>query len=176
MWIYTTAAVTKHVYGTTDTASELYNTGADWVGVLFAVYNGIAALVAFGLPVLAKLTSRKTTHLISLVLGGLGLVSMYFINEPMLLILPMVGVGIAWASILSMPYAILSGALPAKKMGIYMGIFNFFIVIPQILAATLLGFFTKTLFGGEAIYTIILGGAAMVLAGFLVIFVKDVDD
>ena len=176
MWIYTTAAVTKHVYGTTDTASELYNTGADWVGVLFAVYNGIAALVAFGLPVLAKLTSRKTTHLISLVLGGLGLVSMYFINEPMLLILPMVGVGIAWASILSMPYAILSGALPAKKMGIYMGIFNFFIVIPQILAATLLGFFTITLFAGEAIYTIMLGGAAMILAGLLVIFVKDVDE
>lgn len=175
MWIYSTAAVTDHVYGTTDTKSELYNTGADWVGVLFAVYNGLAAIVAFLLPVLAKYTSRKTTHMISLFLGGLGLLSMYFIKDPDLLLLSMVGVGIAWASILSMPYAILAGALPMNKMGIYMGIFNFFIVIPQIMAATILGFFTKELFDGQAIYTIMLGGFSMVLAGLLVQFVKDVD-
>jgi maltose/moltooligosaccharide transporter len=175
MWIYTTAAITKHTYGTTDTTSELYNTGADWVGVLFAVYNGVAAIVAFGLPAMAKLTNRKTTHLIALVLGGLGLISIYFIKDPNLLILSMIGVGIAWASILSLPYAILSGALPVRKMGIYMGIFNFFIVIPQILAATLLGFFTKSIFGGEAIFTLMLGGAAMILAGFLTLLVDDVD-
>lgn len=175
MWIYTTAAVTNHIYETTDPTSELYNTGADWVGILFAVYNGVAALVAFGLPVVAKATSRKTTHMLSLFFGGIGLISMYFINDPNLLVLSMVGVGVAWASILSMPYAILSGALPAKKMGVYMGIFNFFIVIPQILAATLLGFFTKTLFHGEAIYTIILGGIAMVVAGLLMMVVHDVD-
>jgi maltose/moltooligosaccharide transporter len=173
MWIYTTAAVTEHVYGTSDTTSALYNTGADWVGVLFAVYNGFAALVAFLLPVLARATSRKATHMISLLLGGLGLASMFFITDPDWLLLSMVGVGIAWASILSMPYAILSGALPVNKMGIYMGIFNFFIVIPQILAATLLGFFTKTLFDGQAIYTIMLGGGSMVLAAVLVVFVKD---
>ncbi len=175
MWIYTTAAVTKHIYGTTDTTSELYNTGADWVGILFAVYNGIAALIAFGLPVVAKISSRKTTHMLSLFFGGIGLVSMYFINNPNLLVLSMVGVGVAWASILSMPYAILSDVLPAKKMGVYMGIFNFFIVIPQILAATLLGFFTKTLFHDEAIYTIILGGISMVVAGLLMMLVNDVD-
>ena len=173
MWIYTTAAVTEHVYGTSDTTSALYNTGADWVGILFAVYNGFAALVAFLLPVLARATSRKTTHMISLLLGGVGLISMFFITDPDWLLLSMVGVGIAWASILSMPYAILSGALPANKMGIYMGIFNFFIVIPQILAATLLGFFTKSLFDGQAIYTIMLGGGAMVLSAVLVVFVKD---
>ena len=173
MWIYTTAAVTEHVFGTSDTTSALYNTGADWVGVLFAVYNGFAALVAFLLPVLARATSRKATHMISLLLGGLGLASMFFITDPDWLLLSMVGVGIAWASILSMPYAILSGALPANKMGIYMGIFNFFIVIPQILAATLLGFFTKSLFDGQAIYTIMLGGGAMVLSAVLVVFVKD---
>ncbi|NCA87101.1 MAG: MFS transporter [Clostridia bacterium] len=173
MWIYTTAAVTEHVYGTSDTTSALYNTGADWVGILFAVYNGFAALVAFLLPVLARATSRKVTHMISLLLGGVGLVSMFFITDPDWLLLSMVGVGIAWASILSMPYAILSGALPVNKMGIYMGIFNFFIVIPQILAATLLGFFTKSLFDGQAIYTIMLGGGSMVLAAVLVVFVKD---
>ncbi|MFP4470813.1 MAG: MFS transporter [Bacteroidales bacterium] len=175
MWIYTNAAVTMHVYGTIDVESELYNIGADWVGILFAVYNGFAAVVAFLLPRLAKATSRKTTHMISLFLGGLGLISLYFIKDPNWLLVSMLGVGVAWASILSMPYAILAGALPMKKMGIYMGIFNFFIVIPQILAATILGFFTKELFHGEAIYTIMLGGFSMILAGILVQFVKDID-
>jgi maltose/moltooligosaccharide transporter len=143
MWIYTTAAVTGHVYGTSDTTSELYNEGANWVGVLFGIYNGFAAVVAFGLPVLAKYSSRKITHSISLIIGGLGLISFYFITNPNLLLVSMVAVGVAWASILSMPYAILTGSLPAKKMGVYMGIFNFFIVIPQILAASILGFMMR---------------------------------
>ncbi len=176
MWIYTTQAVTGHIYNTSDTTSELYNTGADWVGVLFTVYNGVAALVAFLLPVLAKKTSRKITHLIALVLGGLGLVSVYFITSPNILLLSMVGVGIAWASILSMPYAMLSGALPAKKMGYFMGVFNFFIVIPQLVAATILGFMVKTLFNGQPIYALIVGGFAMILAGFLTLRVHDTTD
>src|SRR5690606_22280746 len=113
MWIYTTPAVTRHVYGTTDAASALYNEGANWVGVLFGVYNGVAALVAFLLPVVARRTSRKVTHLAALMLGGAGLASIYVIRDPMLLLLPMIGVGVAWASILSMPYAMLTGALPA---------------------------------------------------------------
>ena len=174
MWIYTTAAVTSHIYGTSDPTTKLYNDGADWVNVLFAVYNGVAALIAFGLPVLAKYTSRKITHFISLVIGGIGLASVYLIKEPNLLIVPMIGVGIAWASILSMPYAILTGSLPAKKMGIYMGIFNFFIVIPQILAATILGFMVKDLFGGESILALVLGGVSMIIAAVLVLFVEDV--
>lgn len=174
MWIYTTAGVTSHIYGTSDTTSKLYNDGADWVNVLFAVYNGVAALVAFGLPVLAKYTSRKITHAICLTLGGLGLASVYLFNNPDWLILPMVGVGVAWASILSMPYAILTGSLPSHKMGIYMGIFNFFIVIPQILAATILGFLVKDLFGGESILALVLGGISMIVAAVLVLFVNDV--
>lgn len=176
MWIYTTAAVTKHIYGTTDTTSALFNEGANWVGICFAMYNGFAAVVAFLLPVMAKYTSRKTTHAISLIAGGLGLISIYFITNPNMLLLSMVGVGLAWASILSMPYAILAGSLPSKKMGTYMGIFNFFIVIPQILAASLLGFFTKYLFGGEAIYSLILGGISMIVAAAMVFFVTDRDD
>lgn len=174
MWIYTTAAVTSHVYGTSDTTTKLYNDGADWVNVLFAVYNGVAALVAFALPVLAKFTSRKITHFISLIIGGIGLASIYLINSPTMLIVPMIGIGIAWASILSMPYAILTGSLPAKKMGIYMGIFNFFIVIPQILAATILGFMVKDLFGGESILALVFGGVSMIIAAVLVLFVEDV--
>ncbi len=176
MWIYTTSAVTSHIYGTEDSTSKLFNEGADWVGVMFATYNGFAAIVAFLLPVLAKYTNRKITHLIALTAGGLGFISIYFFKDPNMLILSMVGVGFAWASILAMPYAILTGSLPQHKMGTYMGIFNFFIVIPQILAASLLGFFVKNMAGGEAIYAIILGGASMILAGALTLLVDDVDD
>jgi maltose/moltooligosaccharide transporter len=173
MFIYSTAAVTSHIFGTNDTASELYNEGANWVGVLFSVYNGFAALVAFLLPVIARKTNRRITHMISLIAGGLGLISIYFISNPNMLILSMLGVGLAWASILSMPYAILTGSLPAEKMGTYMGIFNFFIVIPQIMAASLLGFFAQQVFGGKAVYTLILGGCSMILAAILVLFVYD---
>jgi maltose/moltooligosaccharide transporter len=175
MWIYTTAAVTSHIYGTSDTTSILYNEGADWVGIMFATYNGFAALVAFGLAPLAKLTSRKTVHAIALIAGGISLISIYFMSSPNMLIISMVGVGLAWASILAMPYAILAGSLPAKKMGLYMGIFNFFIVIPQIIAASMLGFITRNLFSGEAIFSVMLGGAAMIIAALAVYFVDDVD-
>lgn len=174
MWIYTTSAVTTHIYGSSDTSSQLYNNGADWVNILFAVYNGVAALVAFGLPVLAKYTSRKTTHSISLILGGLGLAAMILFKNPDFLIIPMIGVGIAWASILSMPYAILTGSLPSNKMGIYMGIFNFFIVLPQILSATILGFLVKSIFHGDAMYALIVGGVSMIIAAVLVMFVDDI--
>ena len=176
MWIYTTAAVTGHVYGTSDTTSVLYNEGANWVGVLFGIYNGFAAIVAFGLPVLAKYTSRKMTHSVSLVIGGLGLLSFYFITNPNHLLLSMVAIGIAWASILSMPYAILTGSLPAQKMGVYMGIFNFFIVIPQILAASILGFLMRRYFGGDAIWALVVGGISMIIAALTVFFVDDVDN
>jgi maltose/moltooligosaccharide transporter len=176
MWIYTTSAVTSHIFGTGDTTSVQYNEGANWVGVMFAVYNGFAAAVAFLLPVIARKTNRRITHMISLIIGGIGLISIFFISNKFLLIISMLGVGLAWASILSMPYAILTGSLPVNKMGTYMGIFNFFIVIPQILAASLLGFFTKNLFAGEAVYTLILGGCSMLVAAVLVLFVRDVDD
>ncbi|HQI70439.1 MAG TPA: MFS transporter, partial [Bacteroidales bacterium] len=119
--------------------------------------------------------SRKTTHMICLMAGGAGLISIFLFKSPELLLLSMVGVGIAWASILSMPYAILTGSLPRDKMGVYMGIFNFFIVIPQILAASILGFITKEIFKGEAIYSLILGGISMAIAALMVLFVKDND-
>jgi maltose/moltooligosaccharide transporter len=176
MWIYTTSAVTSHIYGTKDPTSELYNQGANWVGILFAVYNGFAALVAFLLPVLAKLTNRRVTHSVSLIAGGLGLISIILIHTPYMLILSMLGIGLAWASILAMPYAILTGSLPVNKMGTYMGIFNFFIVIPQILAASILGFFVRDVFGGESIYALVTGGISMFIAALLILFVKDVDE
>jgi len=176
MWIYTTAGVTAHVYGTSETASALYNEGADWVGVMFGVYNGVAALVAFGLAPMAKLLSRKWVHALSLILGGIGLIMIYFISDPMHLIYSMIGVGIAWASILAMPYAILAGSIPSQKMGLYMGIFNFFIVLPQLIAATVLGFVTRTFFEGEAVFALVLGGIVMIIAAFSMYFVDDVDE
>lgn len=153
-----------------------YNKGADWVGVLMAVYNGFAAIMAFLLIALARITSRKTVHSISLIIGGLSLISFFFIKNPRLLIISELGIGLAWASILAMPYAILTGSLPANKMGTYMGIFNFFIVIPQIMAASILGFLVKTLFGGESILALVAGGVSMFIAASLVMFVKDVDE
>jgi maltose/moltooligosaccharide transporter len=153
-----------------------YNTGADWVGILMGVYNGFAAIMAFLLILFARMTNRKTVHFISLFIGGLSLISFYFINNPNILMVSELGIGLAWASILAMPYAILTGSLPQNKMGTYMGIFNFFIVIPQIMAATILGFFVKTIADEQPIYALVLGGASMILAGFLTLFVTDVDD
>ncbi|WOK09584.1 MFS transporter [Imperialibacter roseus] len=173
MWIYSTAAITSHVYGTQDATSQLYNDGADWVGVLFSVYNGAAALLAFGLIWLAGKTSRKITHTISLIIGGVSFISISFIKSPELLVIPFLGVGLVWASILAMPYAILAGAIPGRKMGVYMGIFNFFIVIPQICAASLLGFLVKRVFEGEAIYALIIGGVSFMVAAVMVLLVKD---
>ena len=175
MWIYTTDAVTSHIYGTSDTQSPAYNDGADWVGVLFAFYNGVAAIAALLLPLLAKATSRKTVHAICLAIGGVGLLSIFFINDPNLLIVSMVCIGVAWASILAMPYAMLAGSLPASKMGFYMGIFNFFIVIPQVFASLAMGSIVGSVFGGQAIYALVTGGVCMLLAAVLVRFVNDVD-
>ncbi len=175
LWVYTTPAITQHIYGTSDTTSELYNKGADWVDILFAIYNGFAALFSFVIPWVAKKTSRKTAHTISLICGAAGLISMFFIKDPNMLIFSMAGIGIAWASILSMPYAILVGSLPSGKMGFYMGVFNFFIVIPQILAATILGFVLKTFFNSQAIFALIIGGISMAIAAFCVFFVNDID-
>jgi maltose/moltooligosaccharide transporter len=173
MWIYSTPALAQHLYNTTDASSAPYNKIGNWVGVMFAFYNGFAALFAFLLPVLAKKYSRPKAHMIALIAGGLGLISYYIFKNENLLIISMAGVGLAWSSILSMPYSMLTQSLPSHKMGVYMGIFNFFIVIPQILAATLLGFFTKHLFGDQAILSIVLGGCSMIVAAFLCLRIKD---
>jgi maltose/moltooligosaccharide transporter len=175
MWIYTTSGVTSHLYHTTDTTSALYNEGANWVGGMFGWYNLFAAFFSLALlPWLAKLTNRKITHMIALITGGIGLASIYILTDPHQMIYSMLGIGLAWASILAMPYAILTGSLPQHKMGVYMGIFNFFIVIPQILAATILGFMVKTLFKDQSIYALVAGGISMILAAVLVLFVDDV--
>ena len=173
MWIYTTPAVTAVHFGAASPTSAAYGEGADWVGVLMGVYNGVAALAAFLIPVLAKRTGRRGAHALNLALGGLGLIGIFLIRDPALLWLPMIGVGFAWASIVSMPYAILSGAVPGRKMGVYMGIFNIFIVVPQLVAATLLGLILKSVFGGQAIWALVIGGVSFFIAAAAALRVKE---
>ena len=167
MWLYTTAAVTQVHYHSSDPASSAYNTGADWVGFLFGAYNGFAALAAAVIPFMVRKLGLQRSHLINVWMGGLGLISIALIREPHWLIASMLGVGFAWASILSLPYALLSDSVPARKMGLYMGIFNFFIVIPQLVAASVLGFALKQFLGNAPIEVLVLGGVCFFIAGLL---------
>lgn len=175
MWVFTTPALAEHIYHVKagDTTSVAYNDAGNWVGVLFGIYNGISAIYALLLPKIAKATSRKIAHAFSLTMGGLGLISIWFITDPNWLILSMVGIGLAWGSILSMPYAILSSSIPAKKMGVYMGIFNFFITFPQIVSSLTGSVIVKHLFNEHSVYAIIMAGVFMLLAAISVLYVKD---
>ncbi|MHA6206078.1 MFS transporter [Dyella soli] len=173
LWIYTTAAVTSVHYGTTDTHTAAYNEGANWVGVLFAAYNAFAAVAAIAIPGMVRRWGLRMSHLVNLWLGGAGLLSFLLIRDPHWLLLSMVGVGFAWASILSLPYALLSDNLPAAKMGVYMGIFNFFIVIPQLLAASVLGLLLRLFFHGQPIWALAMGGASLVIAGLCTLRVSE---
>lgn len=178
MWVFSTPAIAQHVYGLdyNDSSSTAFQDAGNWVGIIFGVYNLVSAIFAFFLPRIADKVGRKRTHSICLFLGGLGLMSVYLCSAPWMLILSMVGVGIAWASILAMPYAILAGSLPLKKMGIYMGIFNFFITLPQIISALIGGPIVKYLFDNHAVYALILAGVFMILASLSVSIVEDNDD
>ena len=178
MWVFATPAIAQHIYGLpyTDSSSTTYQDAGDWVGILFGIYNLVSAFYAFALPYIAKKIGRKRTHSISLIIGGLGLLSIYIMPNENWLVISMVGVGIAWASILAMPYAILAGSISAKKMGVYMGIFNFFIVIPQIINALIGGPLVKYAYNNEAIFALMISGLSFLIAAALVYKVKDVDD
>jgi len=173
MWIYTTAAVTQVQFAATDTQSAAYNEGANWVGVLFAAYNAFAVVAAILIPWMTRRLGLRMSHLINLSLGGIGLISFLVIRDPRWLLASMVGVGFAWASILSLPYALLSNSVPARKMGVYMGIFNLFIVIPQLLAASVLGFLLKTFFGNAPINALLIGGVSLLLAGLCMLRIEE---
>ena len=172
MWVYTTPAIAEHVYGATDPASTGYATAGDKVGELFGIYNFVAMLFALLLIPIARRIGRKMTHAVCLSLGGLGLISMCLLPDADWMILSMIGVGIAWASILAMPYAILSDSLPAAKMGTYMGIFNFFITIPQITNGVIHGWIVRHVYEGHAVFALLTGGVFLLLAALSVSFVK----
>lgn len=178
LWVFSVPAIAQHYYGLApdDASSEAFNEAGDWVGVLFSVYNLVSVFVALSLPKIAKYFGRKKTHAYALFIGGFSLLSIYFLPNENWLILSMVGIGVAWASILAMPYAILAGSINPKKMGVYMGIFNFFIVIPQIINALIGGPLVKYLYGNQAVFALVMAGVSMLLAGYLVTNVKDVDE
>src|SRR5207237_4633632 len=180
MWLFFVPATARHVFVASDPKSVLYTSGVEWGGFAFAFYSITCFVVALALPKLAALTSRKTVHAAALICGAAGLLSVYVIHDRYLLLLSMVGVGIAWASILSMPYAILSTALPPNRMGVYMGVFNFFIVIPEIIAALGFGALIRTLFGANnpnaPLYVVMMGGVFLLVAAVCVAFVHDVGE
>jgi maltose/moltooligosaccharide transporter len=180
MWMFFGLTTSYHVFGASNSDDTRFALGQEWGGNAFAIYSIVCFAIAFLLPKIATATSRKTVHALSLICGGLGLVSVYFIQDKWVLLITMVGVGIAWASILSMPYAILSGALPAARMGVYMGIFNFFIVIPEIIASIFFGRIIRAIFGENStaapLYMVIAGGVFMLIAAALVTIVRDVAD
>lgn len=173
MWVYMTPIVAQQVYGVCSPDSPEYQVAGDWVGVLFGVYNFVAMVFALFLIPLSNKFGKKTTHAIALIIGGVSLVSIYFISSEMWMILPMVGVGIAWASILAMPYAILAPALPANKTGVYMGLFNFFITIPQIINAIFSGMVLKYLFGLNAVWMIVMAGVFLMIGAISVLFIRE---
>jgi len=178
MWVFMAPAVAQHVYNVapSDTSSAKFADAGNWVGVLFGIYNGVSAIYALCLPTIARLTSRKITHAFSLIAGCIGLLSVFFVTNPNMLILSMVGIGLAWGSILAMPYAILCGSIPAKKMGVYIGIFNFFITFPQIVNGFFGGWIVKNMFGGQAIYAIVLAGIFMFCAAVSVLYVQNEEE
>jgi len=174
MWLYFPVAVARNVFGAPDESSLLYTQGIEWAGICFAMYSAVCFAFSFVLPMLARVTSRKITHTTCLLCGAAGLLSVAVIHNKELLLLSMTGVGIAWASILSMPYAILSGSLPPQKTGVYMGIFNFFIVIPEILASLGLGWVMAHVLNNNRLAAVVAGGIFLIFAAVLTQRVQDV--
>ncbi len=173
MWVYTTPAIAMHFYGTTDPNSVTYQEAGDWVGILFGIYNGVSAIIALSLPIVANKIGRRFTHALALTIGGLSFLSFAIITDPMMLILPMIGIGIAWGSILAMPYAMLANSLPAKQMGMFMGLFNMSITIPQVVNGIFGGLILQYFFHDDPLNSIIMAGVFMLLGAVSTVFVKD---
>ena len=173
MWIHTTPVVAQYMFGSADPASAAYQAGGNWVGVLFSVYNGVAAIAALTLlPWVARRIGQTRTHALCLLAGAAGFGSFLLLRDPYWLLLSEVGIGIAWASILAMPYAMLASSLPAGKMGVYMGLFNIFVVVPQLLVATVMGSIMKAFFPGEPIWTMAFAAGTLILAAIASIRVR----
>ena len=173
MWVYTTPAVALKFFGTTDANSVAFQQAGDWVGILFGIYNGISAVLALSLPVLAKKFSKKGTHALALFIGGISMISILFFPNHQLLIIPMIGVGIAWASILAMPYAMLANSIPPHKMGMFMGLFNMSITIPQIVSGITTGLILKYIFNDNPVLCIVMAGISFIIASVFALRIKE---
>ena len=173
MWVYTTPAIALKFFGTTDANSPAFQEAGNWVGILFGVYNGISAILALSLPLLARKLSKKVTHSIALFIGGISLLSIILFKDSNLLVIPMIGIGIAWASILAMPYAMLANSIPPKKMGMFMGLFNMSITIPQIVSGITTGLILKYLFHDNPVLCIVMAGASFIIASGLSLLINE---
>jgi maltose/moltooligosaccharide transporter len=176
MWLYFPVAVAHNVFGAPDQNSPLYTRGVEWGGICFAVYSAVCFAFSFVLPRMAGVIGRKNTHSVCLLCGGVGLLSAILIHNQFILLLTMVGVGIAWSSTLAMPYAVLAGSLPREKIGVYMGIFNFFIVIPEILASVFFGWIMNHVLHNNRMAAVVAGGLFMLIAAGLMQRVVDHSD
>ena len=176
MWLYFSVAVARNVFGAPDANSPLYQQGVEWAGICFGAYSAVTFAFSFFLPKIAARVGRKKTHAICLTCGAIGLLSVGVISNPQLLLLSMVGVGIAWSSILSMPYSILAGSLPPNRIGVYMGIFNFFIVIPEIIAALGFGWVMNHVLDNNRLAAVMAGGVFLFIAALLTLRVNDVNE
>jgi maltose/moltooligosaccharide transporter len=176
MWQFFSLAIARHVFLAPNETSPRFAEAIEWGGLCFAVYNVVCFVIAFLLPAFAKATSRKTVHMIALVCGGIGLISVFFVGNKWMLFASMAGVGIAWASILSMPYVILSTAVPPSRMGVYMGVFNLFIVIPQIVMSLIVPNIFNNVLGGDPRNAVVLGGISLLVAAVTVLVVRDVHE
>jgi maltose/moltooligosaccharide transporter len=163
-WLYATPIITRYQFDALDPAGQAYNDGANWVGILFAVYNGVAALYSFLLPALAERIGASRLHAVNLVAGAAGLLSIVFIRDPVLLVAPMAGIGMAWASILTIPYSLLSISLPQAKLGTYMGLFNMFIVLPQLVVSTVMGTLARSLYPDAPIGSFVIAAGCFIAA------------
>ncbi len=173
MWVYTTPAVALKYYGTADPNSTAFGEAGDWVGILFGVYNGVSAIIALSLPIIAKRLSKKVTHALALSIGGVSLLSFLIFTDPVYLIIPMIGIGVAWGSILAMPYAMLASSIPPKRMGVYMGLFNMSITLPQIVSGVFSGLILKYFFADNPILCIVMAGVSMFLGAIAALFIKE---
>ena len=173
LWIYANPVITRYIFNTTDAESSAFENGTTWVGICFAFYSSLAAMLAFSIPKLTKHFSKYKLHATALLIGSAGLILIYFIKNQYLLFVSFAFIGIGWSSISTIPYSIISDIAPEAKLTTYFAVFNFSIVIPQITAAFLLGFLTRHYFAGETIYTILSGGAAMFIAACIMFFIKE---
>jgi maltose/moltooligosaccharide transporter len=173
LWIYATPVITKYIFKTTDAESNAFESGTTWVGICFAFYSTLAALLAFAIPHLSKRISKYRLHALALLIGSIGLLLIYLIKNQYLLLISFAFIGIGWSSISNIPYSIISDIAPENKMSTYFAVFNFSIVIPQITAAFLLGFITRHYFGGETIYAILTGGLSMFVAAVIMFLIKE---
>jgi predicted MFS family arabinose efflux permease len=173
LWIYATPVITRYVFNSTDAESAAFENGTTWVGICFAFYSTLAAFLAFAIPKIVQHISKQKLHAFALLIGGIGLLLLFFIKEKYLLLLSFSFIGIAWSSIGNIPYSIISSIAPEEKMVTYFAVFNFSVVIPQVTAAFLLGYISKHFFKGETIYIMLIGGASMLFAGLLMFFIKE---